>query len=75
MCIDYCFMGADDDESVLPILVIKDTRTKRLFSYPVPCKGVDHPFPVERMVADLQVGLQAAGAQVRWRTGHLGTES
>ena len=37
---DYCFLGSDDGKS-MPILVCKDTRTKRVASSYVQAKGSD----------------------------------
>ena len=51
--IDYAFMGQEGDESTMPILVVKDCRTRRIFCHSVPCKGIAHEYPVRQLVNDL----------------------
>ena len=46
---DYCFMGQEGEETTMPILAIKDTKTRRLFSIPVPCKGVSQEYPIRQL--------------------------
>ena len=47
--IDYCFMGKEGEETTMPKLAVKDTSTRRLFSIPVPCKGVSHEYPIRQL--------------------------
>ncbi len=35
---DYCFLG-QEDEKALPVILIRDHRTRTSFSHAVPCKG------------------------------------
>jgi hypothetical protein len=46
---DYCFLGAEGDESTAPLLVVKDTSTRRIITIPVPSKGVSSDFPVRQL--------------------------
>ena len=46
---DYCFLGAEGDESTAPILVVKDTSTRRIFTIPVPSKGIVSEFPARQL--------------------------
>ena len=50
---DYCFMGKDEDESTMPILVLRDHGTKKTFSHVVPSKGTKHPYVCKQCVHDL----------------------
>ncbi len=59
--LDYGFFGKPGEipEKVtgstrLPILVVKDRKTKAIFSHPVPCKGVSHPYPARASLKDLE---------------------
>ena len=50
---DYCFMG-QDEEKCLPILVMKDHRSKMVFSHVVPKKGASIAYCVSQVVRDLE---------------------
>ena len=59
--VDYGFFGTQDDplskdigSSKLPILVVKDRRSKRIWSHPVPEKGADNPYAYQCLVRDLE---------------------
>ena len=34
----------------LPVLIAKDRRSKAVWSVPVPCKGVEHPYPGKKLL-------------------------
>ena len=50
---DYCFMG-QDEEKCLPILVMKDHRSKMVFSHVVPKKGASIAYCVSQAVQNLE---------------------
>ena len=53
---DYCFMGQDEDKC-MPILVMKDEKSKHVFSHVVPKKGASVAYCVQQTVRNLeQVG-------------------
>ena len=47
-------MGQKDDESTLPILVVKDHTSGPAFAHAVPCKSDLHPYPVNQMVREIE---------------------
>ena len=55
--VDYGFMGKEGElgarevgSSLLPILIVKDRRSKAIWSVPVPAKGTTHPYPARALV-------------------------
>ncbi len=56
IAIDYAFLGKSSgmEEGVLPILAVKDSKSKRVFSHLVPSKGTGHPYPVKALIRDVK---------------------
>ena len=54
ICMDYCFMGQDDEHEKMAILVIVDKRTKTKFSHYVSKKGVSHDWIIGRVIKDIE---------------------
>ena len=52
---DYAFMGSSDEDENLAILVVKDRRTRLVFSHAVPRKGVVHDHSASQLLADLRL--------------------
>ena len=50
---ENCFMG-QDEEKCLPILVMKDHRSKMVFTHVVPKKGARIAYCVSQVVRDLE---------------------
>ena len=46
--IDYAILDGEDHERNLPIVAMKDSNSKVVFSNAVPCKGTEHPYPVKQ---------------------------
>ena len=53
--VDYGFFWEPEDRAhdTLPVLVVRDRKTKGIWSHPVPSKGVTHPCPATALMADL----------------------
>ena len=58
--IDYGFFGSSGNAvadgasgSEMPVLVVRDRRSKATWSHLVPCKGTSHPWPTKVLVQDL----------------------
>ena len=61
LCIDYAFCGLPGelpDNAVgskkLPILIVKDRRTKAIAAHPMPAKGASHPYPAKALLGDIE---------------------
>ena len=54
MGVDYAFSDGEDHEKNFPIMVMKDSNSKVIFSNSVPCKGTKHPFPVKQACFNLK---------------------
>ena len=52
---DFTFMGSSDEDENLAILVVKDGRTRMVFSRVVPRKGVFHDQSTTQLLADLKL--------------------
>eukprot|EP00435_Cladocopium_sp_Y103_P040755 s116_g11.t1 len=47
--VDYMFLGDESTRDTgLPVLVVRDRRTKAVWAHPVPAKGVENPFGTRR---------------------------
>ena len=51
---DYCFM-ANEEEANMPIMVVKDEKTKVLFAHAVPEKAKMTGYEIDRMVEDIDL--------------------
>ena len=51
--IDYAYMGRELEDRASPILVGKFTKDRWPITHPVPCKGTQHKWVVERLVKDV----------------------
>ena len=51
---DYCYMGQDEDKC-LPIFVMKDHKSKMVFSHVVPKKGASVAYCVSQTVRNLEL--------------------
>ena len=53
--VDYGFFGQPEDKAhcTLPVLIVRDRKSKGIWSHPVPAKGVTHPYPAKALMADL----------------------
>ena len=52
---DNAFIGSSDEDENLAILVVKDRRTRLMFSHVVPRKGVVHDHSATQLLADLRL--------------------
>ena len=53
--IDYCFLGDETTRDTdLPVLVVRDRRTKSVWAHPVPAKGVENPFGAKQLLKDIE---------------------
>ena len=50
--VDCGFFGLPED-SAHPVLIVRDRKSKGIWSHPVPSKGVVHPYPARALMADL----------------------
>lgn len=53
---DYGFLGKPDaagTPQTLPVLVVRERRSKGIWSHPVPSKGIEHPWPAKALMNDL----------------------
>ena len=52
---DYGFFGQREDRShdTLPVLIVRDRKSKGIWSHPVPSKGLVHPYPARALMNDL----------------------
>ena len=55
--IDYGFFGTSEGQvpNTLPVLIVRDRRSKSTWSHPVPSKGVEHPWPAKALMNDLDM--------------------
>ena len=53
--VDYGFFGQPEDRAhdTLPVLIVRDRKSKGIWSHPVPSKGVVHPYLARAPMADL----------------------
>ena len=53
--VDYGLFGQPEDRAhdTPPVLIVRDRKSKGIWSHPVPSKGVTHPYPARAPVADL----------------------
>ena len=49
------FFGQPEDRAhdTLPVPIVRDRKSKGIWSHPVPSKGVTHPYPARALMADL----------------------
>ena len=53
--IDYCFLGDETTRDTdLPVLVVRDRRTKSVWAHPVPAKGIENPFGAKQLLKDIE---------------------
>ena len=54
--VDYGFFGQPEDRAhdTLPVLIVRDRKSKGVWSHPVPSKGVVHPYPAKALMNDLE---------------------
>ena len=56
---DYFYLGPREEDKSLPLLAIIEEQSQRTFSVAMPCKGVEHQYPVAVAVRLLRaLGLQ-----------------
>ena len=71
--VDYGFFGQPEDRvhDSLPVLFVRDRKSKGIWSHPVPSKRVVHPYLARALMADLDfMGVQADRPQVRSKAQH-----
>ena len=53
--VDYEFFGQPEDRAhnTLPVLLVRDRKSKGIWSHPVPAKGVTHPYTAKALLANL----------------------
>ena len=53
--VDNGFFGQPEDRAhdTLPVLIVRDRRSKGIWGHPVPLKEVTHPCPARALIADL----------------------
>ena len=53
--VDHAFFGQPEDRAhdTLPVLIVRDRKSNRIWSHPVPSKGVVRPYPARALMADL----------------------
>ena len=53
--VDCGFFGQPEDRAhdTLPVLIARDRRSNRIWSHPVPSKGVVRPYPARALMTDL----------------------
>ena len=53
--VDHGFFGQPADRllNTLPLLIVRDRKSKGISSHPVPSKSVTHPYPTKALMADL----------------------
>eukprot|EP00435_Cladocopium_sp_Y103_P027107 s1055_g6.t1 len=53
--VDYMFLGDESTRDTdLPVLVVRDRRTKAVWAHPVPAKGVENPFAARQLLKDVE---------------------
>jgi thiol-disulfide isomerase/thioredoxin len=45
----------DDSGRSLPVMIVKDRRSKAIASVPVPAKGIEHPYPAKKLLKILDL--------------------
>ena len=71
--VDHGFFGQPEDRAhdTLPLLIVRDRKSKGIWGHPVPSKGVTHPYPARALMADLDfMGVQESHPQVRSGAQH-----
>ena len=54
--VDCGFFRQPEDRThdmTLPVLIVRDRKSKCIWSHPVPSKGATHPYPARALMADL----------------------
>ena len=53
--VDCGFFGQPEDRAhdTLPVLIVRDRKSKAIWSHPVLSKGVTHPYPARALMSDL----------------------
>ena len=53
--VDYGFFGQPEERAhdTLPVLIVRDRKSKGIWRHPVASKGVVHPYPARALMADL----------------------
>ena len=54
IAIDYGFLGTDDSDDLIPVLVVKDRKSKAIFSHPVTAKGCSCEWAIDRLIKDIE---------------------
>ena len=71
--VDYGFFGQPEDRAhdTLPVLIVRDRKSKGIWRHPVPSKGVTHPYLAMALMTDLGfMGIQESHPQVRSGAEH-----
>ena len=66
--VDNGFFGQPEGRAhdTLPVLIVRDRKSRGIWSHPVPSKGVTHPYPARALMADSGLyGVQESHSQVR----------
>jgi hypothetical protein len=55
--IDYGFFGKPNEQgpNTLPVLIVRDRKSRSTWSHPVPSKGIEHPWPARALMNDLDM--------------------
>ena len=53
--VDHGFFGQPEDSAhdTLPVLIVRDRKSKGIWSHPVPSTGVTHPYPAKALMTEL----------------------
>ena len=53
--VDYGFFGQPEARArdALPVLIVRDRKSRGIWNHPVPSKGVTHPYPARALMVDL----------------------
>ena len=52
--IDYAFLDGEDHDKNFPVMAMRNSNSKVIFSNAVPCKGTKHPYPVKQACFNLE---------------------
>ena len=52
--IAYAFLDGEDDEKNFPIMAMKDSSSKVIFSIAVPSQGTKDPYPVKQACSNIR---------------------
>ena len=59
VAMDYVFLGQEDQDDLTPVLILKHSKSKAIFSHPVTCKGTMCEWVISRVVKDIEsVGIR-----------------